>query len=412
MQTYRVDWYHRVPTHVKEILHRLQSLGRKAYIVGGAVRDLWIGMEPKDFDLVSEATPEEIEAAFPKTVGVGKQFGIMVVVTDAGSVEVARFRADGSYTDGRHPDAIEFADPAADAARRDFTVNALFYDPEAGEVIDYVDGALDLEDRLLRCVGEPARRFEEDALRMLRAVRFHNQLAGRKFRLDPSLLEAIRPLAPRLELVSRERVTQEMERVLMSMEPSVGLNDLEASALWEPVLKIPFPDGFAPELIDGILQNHLDTFETHPGLALPFAALEAHVPGFSAEKAFVLSKADKAILRGVKEFQARLSAFDQVGLGQKKRILNDPHFPIAWSVSHTVGQEELPLLAKEWREAGRLDPPVLLKPADLIRLGHKPGPGMGKALESVRDAQLDEKISTPEEAEAFVRSLPTSNPHN
>lgn len=404
MQTYRVDWYHRVPTHVKEILHRLQSLGRKAYIVGGAVRDLWIGMEPKDFDLVSEATPEEIEAAFPKTVGVGKQFGIMVVVTDGGSVEVARFRADGSYTDGRHPDAIEFADPAADAARRDFTVNALFYDPEAGEVIDYVDGVLDLEDRNIRCVGEPARRFEEDALRMLRAVRFHNQLAGRKFRLDPTLLEAIRPLASRLKLVSRERVTQEMERVLLSMEPSVGLNDLEASALWEPVLKTPFPAGFAPELIDGILQNHLDTFELHPGFALPLAALEAHVPGFSAERAFVLSKGDKATLRAVQEFKLRLGAFDQVGLGQKKRILNDPHFPITWSVYHTTGQEELPLLANEWRAAGRLDPPVLLKPADLVSLGVPKGPEIGKMLELVRDAQLDEKIQSREEAENLVRS--------
>jgi poly(A) polymerase len=411
MRTFRVDWYHRVPSHVKEILHCLHKAGHQAYIVGGAVRDLWLGVEPKDYDLVSSATPDEIEALFAKTVGVGKQFGIMVVVTNEGSVEVARFRADGAYTDGRHPTEITFADPAADAARRDFTINALFYDPIAGEVIDYVDGMADLEGRLIRCVGEPARRFEEDALRMLRAVRFHNQLAGRQFRLDPDLLASIKPLAHRISLVSRERVTQEMTRVLLSLEPSVGLNDLEAAGLWEETLRCPFPPGFAPELIDGILDNHLKHFGSLPGLVLPLAALEAYVPGFRAEAAFVLSKADKAELKAVAAFRDRLNAFDSVGLGPKKRILLDPAFPVTWSVYNTLEIEELPLLAKEWAKAGRMDATPLLKPSDLIDLGIPKGPGIGRALDALKEEQLEERIRDREDAVAFVKKRIAARPN-
>ncbi|RZA05273.1 MAG: CCA tRNA nucleotidyltransferase, partial [Proteobacteria bacterium] len=385
------------------ILQRLQSMERKAYIVGGAVRDLMLGLEPKDYDIVSEATPDEIEAAFPKTVGVGKQFGIMVIVTNEGPVEVARFRADGAYTDGRHPDEIIFADPAADAARRDFTINALFYDLEAGEVIDYVNGLQDLDGRLIRCVGEPARRFEEDALRMLRAVRFHNQLSSRKFRLDPELVAAIRPLSSRLALVSRERITQEMERVLLSLEPSVGLNDLVAANLWEETFRCPFPPAFAPELIDGIIENHLKHFGTHPGIVLPLSALEAHVPGFTAEHAFVLAKADKASLRAITAFRSRLLAFDEGGLAVKKRILMDPSFPITWSVSHTTELEELPLLKIEWEKAGRLNPPTLLKPADLVELGVPKGPEIGRTLEALRDEQLEERVLDIDAALLFVK---------
>src|SRR6218665_1336476 len=155
MRSYDVEWYHHLPSHVKEILDRLQGAGRKAFVVGGAVRDLWLGRKPKDFDIVSEATPEEIEKLFPKTLDVGRAFGIMIVVTGDGPVEVARFRADGAYTDGRHPDEIRFSDPDEDAQRRDFTINGLFYDHATGKVLDYVGGVEDLKAKRIRAVGDP-----------------------------------------------------------------------------------------------------------------------------------------------------------------------------------------------------------------------------------------------------------------
>ena len=403
MHTFGVDWYHRVPPHVKEILHRLHSAGRKAYIVGGAVRDLWLGLEPKDYDVVSEASVEEIEQLFPKTIAVGKQFGIMVVLTDGGPVEVARFRADGAYTDNRHPDEVKFADPEADARRRDFTINALFYDPSREKVIDYVGGLKDLEAKRLTCVGEASKRFEEDALRMLRAIRFHTQLGPRKFTLDPQLIGSIRPLVDRIKNVSKERITQEMERVLLAVNPSIGLKDLIQMGLWESIFQCAPPSSALPELIDELADNHIRVFGMHPGLALPLAMMEAQIPGFEAEKAFVLSKVDKTALHWIAAFRTKLAAFDEVGLGEKKRILNDPVFPIGWSVYQTVDQAELPLLAHEWNEMGRLNPAPILKPDDLIELGVARGPILGKILQQIRDAQLDEKIASREEAEAMVR---------
>ena len=159
MRTFGVDWYHHLPPHVKGILGTLHGAGHEAYLVGGAVRDLWLGLGPKDFDLASSATPEEVEQLFTRTESVGRQFGIMIVIAEEGAVEVARFRADAEYKDGRHPEAITFSSPEEDAKRRDFTLNALFYDGAKKQVIDYVGGVEDIEARLIRCVGDPRKRF-------------------------------------------------------------------------------------------------------------------------------------------------------------------------------------------------------------------------------------------------------------
>jgi len=189
MVSYDVEWYHHLPSHVKEILGRLESNGHKAYVVGGSVRDLWLGTKPKDFDLVSDASPEQIEALFPKTLDVGRSFGIMIVVCPEGPVEIARFRTDGAYTDGRHPNEVTFTNPEEDARRRDFTINALFYELGTEKVIDYVGGVDDLRAQKIRTVGEARERFAEDSLRMLRAVRFCAQLPS--FTLDPAVNAAI-----------------------------------------------------------------------------------------------------------------------------------------------------------------------------------------------------------------------------
>lgn len=197
------------------IVTRLQRTGRQALLAGGCVRDRLLGREPKDYDVATDAPPDEVLRLFPDSLAVGKAFGVVLVRTDKAVCEVATFRTDHGYSDGRHPDSVSFTDARHDAERRDFTINALFEDPVAGKVIDYVDGCTDLQQRVVRTVGDPARRFAEDRLRMLRAVRFVHSLG---FALDPATAAAIRALAPGVTAVSPERVRQELVRILLESE--------------------------------------------------------------------------------------------------------------------------------------------------------------------------------------------------
>src|SRR3989441_5861874 len=187
-----------------EIVRRLRAEGFQAYLVGGCVRDLVMGREPKDYDISTDATPEAIVRLYPESLTVGAQFGVVLVPREAGDVEVATFRSDGRYTDGRHPDQVRYSKTAEeDVRRRDFTINGLLYDPLAAPgqglaaardgVLDYVGGLADIQGRRIRTIGDPAERFSEDRLRMLRAVRFTARFG---FSLDPAALKAIRELAP------------------------------------------------------------------------------------------------------------------------------------------------------------------------------------------------------------------------
>lgn len=411
--SYDVEWYHHLPPAVKEILATLQSRGRKAFVVGGAVRDLWLGVEPNDFDLVSEATPEEIEQLFPKTIDVGRAFGIMIIVTGDGAkedqVEVARFRADGAYTDGRHPDEVKFSDPSEDARRRDFTINALFYDPVAGQVLDYVGGVEDLKAKKIRAVGDASARFQEDSLRMLRAVRFHAQLGHLGFTLDEGLLASIKPLASRLALVSKERITQEMKKVYGAVKPSVGFIDLKDSGLWPFVIS-------APEVSDTILAR-LDSLNDiyaaefgAPPTSLLFAATAAWIPGFEPEKTFLLSRETKTAVAGMRAVLKELPAFTGLGLAGKKRIVGHEFFPQAWAIAKVSGAGFGDLRAmlefrKEKEAGGLLHPTPLLNGSDLVKLGFAPGPEIKKVLEEIRLRQWNEEISGREEAERIALSF-------
>ena len=193
------------------VIYRLRQAGREAYLAGGCVRDLLLGRPARDWDVATSATPEEVLALWPDALTVGKAFGVVVVRHGAVQVETATFRAESGYADGRHPDAVTFTTAEADARRRDFTVNAMFLDPAAGEVLDMVGGRDDLDRRLIRAVGQPRDRFVEDHLRMLRAVRLAAEL---DFRLDAATADAIRDLAWRIESISGERVSAELERIL------------------------------------------------------------------------------------------------------------------------------------------------------------------------------------------------------
>src|SRR3982751_3684206 len=191
----------------KEIVRQLQQAGFSGYGVGGCFRDFLLGREPGDYDIVTSALPEDVEKLFPRTIPVGKKFGIIVVLQGEEQFQVATFRAEADYRDGRHPEQVIFGDASADARRRDFTVNGLFYYPISKELHDWVGGEADLRARVIRTIGAPEERFAEDHLRLLRAVRLAAQL---DFEIEPATMAAIQTLASKIVTISAERIRDEL----------------------------------------------------------------------------------------------------------------------------------------------------------------------------------------------------------
>jgi poly(A) polymerase len=217
----------------EEVAARLSKAGFEAVFAGGCVRDMVMGEEPKDYDIATSATPQAVQEIFPRTYAVGAQFGVVVVLHDGYQFEVATFRVDSTYSDGRHPDAVEFGDARADVMRRDFTINGMLYDPKKDKVIDYVDGQKDLKGKVIRCIGEPAERFAEDKLRMLRAVRFSARLG---FEIESATREAIGRLAPQITVVSQERIKAELEMILTCAAGVQGISEMHSLGLLRPIL--------------------------------------------------------------------------------------------------------------------------------------------------------------------------------
>lgn len=265
--------------HSLQVLRELRKAGCQAYWAGGCVRDMLLGRDPKDYDVATNATPDQVQALFPRTLDVGKAYGVIHVWADDISCEVTTFRRDLAYRDGRHPEAVEFCEAREDAQRRDFTVNGLFYDPDEDAVIDYVNGRADLERRTLRAIGTPADRFQEDYLRMLRAVRFASTLA---FGIEDQTADAIRNLAGHITMVSAERIQQELTHLLLESPRRAGrgLRQLHELGLLAPLLPEVAamvgqeqPPAYHPE---GDVFTHtlmmLDAMET-PDLRLAYSVL-------------------------------------------------------------------------------------------------------------------------------------------
>ena len=228
----------------------LRDAGHTVYLAGGAVRDQLLGNEPKDYDLATSATPSEVQALFPKSDAVGAHFGVIIVKGHGEVIEVATFRTDGSYKDGRRPESVEFSSPGEDAQRRDFTINGLFQDPITGEIIDYVGGQADLKAKVLRAIGDPQKRFEEDALRLMRAVRFA-VVTG--FEIEANTLAALKKCAPLLAKISPERIRDEFSKIMVAADRGRGLDLLADTGLARE---------FLPELYD--LQGCEQPPQWHP----------------------------------------------------------------------------------------------------------------------------------------------------
>lgn len=229
-----------------EIVRTLQSKGYQAYWAGGCVRDMLLGIKPKDFDIVTSAKPEEIEAIFEKTIPIGKKFGVILAIIDGHNFEIATFRSDSASSDGRRPDAVIFSSAEEDAQRRDFTINAMFYDPIADKIYDYVGGQKDLEEKLIRFIGEPEKRIAEDYLRLLRAIRMKNTF---QFQYHPDTYQAVKHNAEHITKISAERITDELSKMILSPHPRTAFEEMEDTG----VLQILMPEMVA---MKGVAQPH------------------------------------------------------------------------------------------------------------------------------------------------------------
>jgi poly(A) polymerase len=459
-------------TLAKKIAGRLHAAGFAAFWVGGCVRDFLLGREPQDFDLATDATPEQVEKLFRKTIPVGKKFGVVIVVENKIQFQVATFRAEAEYRDGRRPEKIIFASAEADASRRDFTVNGLFYDPVSRKIFDWVGGEKDLRAKMIRTIGKPEERFGEDHLRLLRAVRFAAQL---NFEIEAKTFAAIQTLAPKIKLISAERVRDELIKLFAPPDRNAGLLTgsnrdklklagretgapsarglvlLRGSGLLEHILPElaatidceQSPD-FHPE---GSVFNHiclmLEKLPAGASASLPWAVLlhdiakpvtaERDAAGkihFYGHEKTGAEMAEKILRRlrfpkkqteeivAVVRHHMQFKDVKQMRKATLRRLLLRETFPLELELHRLDclgsfgGLEHYDFLvgqAAELKKKPAMRPP-LLNGNDLIQLGLKPGRELGALLAEIREKQLADELKTPREAKAWARGKITSHP--
>ncbi|MFH5803839.1 CCA tRNA nucleotidyltransferase [Alienimonas sp. DA493] len=392
----------------------LSRAGHIGLLAGGCVRDRLLGKTPKDYDVATDAPPAEVRKTFGRrrTLSVGESFGVIVVLPDlkrfpgTQQVEVATFREESGYADGRRPDAVRFSTPQADAQRRDFTINGLFEDPATGEVVDYVGGQADLEAGVLRAIGDPAERMREDKLRLLRAVRFAATLG---FQLDPATADAVRAMAAELPVVSGERIGAEMRRVLAHPNRAVGVRLLGEVDLLVPVApEVAALTAAGRDRTVAVLNELGDEPVPFPlGLAALLIDVGA-VRGTAAR--WRLSNDETQRTRDLLADVAALDEFAALPTHRKKRLLAREHaadlIALVAAVRRADGRptEDADAAAAYLRSHGpeELAPAPLLTGADLIAAGKTPGPEFKALLDRAYDAQLDGEVRTKEDALTFV----------
>lgn len=396
------------------VLKTLRKAGYIAYWAGGCVRDQLLGRVPRDYDVATDARPEQIQQIFgrKRTFLVGAAFGVATVVgpPGAGQVEVTTFRSDATYSDGRHPDAVVFSTPQADALRRDFTINGLFYDPLEDRVLDFVGGIADLQAKIIRAIGDPRQRFEEDKLRMLRAIRFVAEL---EFGLDPATYQAIREMAPGLAQVSQERILMELERLLTAPGRVEGVRLLRSSGLLRVILPELEPHDPPQEELWETNCRVLHALR-EPGFPVAFAALCRRRIAVGQVSRICrrlrMSNQQRDEIVWLLQHDGVLQDADRKPWSQVQPILISPWIEDLLKLSEAeavVYQRDTRGL--EWcRERLRwpseqLNPPPLVRGDDLIALGIPRGPAYSQLLQKARTAQLDGVFMTREEALAWLQ---------
>lgn len=425
----------------RKVAARLREAGQIAYFAGGCVRDMVRGIAPKDYDIATDARPEVVQKLFSRTYAVGAHFGVIVVLEGDVQFEVATFRSDEAYIDGRHPTAIHFSSPEEDAKRRDFTINGMFYDPVAEEVIDFVGGRADIAAKLVRAIGDPRQRFAEDRLRMLRAVRFATVL---DYQIDRQTWEALVTDAASITEISAERIRDELVRIFLSPNRGRGWDLLDASGLMRAILPeieamkgCEQPEQFHPE---GDVFKHtrlmLNFLPKTVSPSLVFAVLFHDVAKprtatvdktgrirFSGHDRLGAEMTEE-IMRRLRFSGAEIDATVEMvrqhmvfkdtpnmRVAKLKRFMARPTFKeelelhrVDCEGSHRMLDNYEFLLRKREEFANEpIIPPPLVSGDDLIGLGLKPGPTFGEILEAVETRQLEGTLGTREQALEWVK---------
>ncbi|MHC4460857.1 MAG: CCA tRNA nucleotidyltransferase [Planctomycetota bacterium] len=390
-----------------KIIKRLGRDGFQALLAGGCVRDMLLGRRAHDFDVATDAAPGDVIRIFKRTLKVGAKFGVVIVLLENRQVQVATFRTEAGYINGRHPGRVKFAGAAEDAGRRDFTINGMFYDPLTREIIDYVNGQADLEKQIVRTIGKPTERFGEDYLRMLRAVRFSTQLG---FAIERRTCSAIRSSAKNITKISGERIAVELEGVLVNPSRSAGAAMLVKSGLAEAI----FP-GFSVERAEFAVKV-LGELRKKVDFALALASLFAGCQTeFALEKCRIL-KLSRSQNKHIKFLLANRGKLliGGMSLAELKKILAKAYFWDLYELQRAIekarpdGKKGIAALNRLWRRIKALGdvelrPKPLLNGHDLIRLGAVPGPGLGQLAEEMYVAQLEGKLQTAEQGRQWVK---------
>jgi poly(A) polymerase len=426
------------------ICERLLQRPYQALLVGGCVRDLLLGRDPVDYDVATDATPEQVMQLFPGSIAVGAEFGVVVVPSDGLKVEVATFRSDVGYSDGRHPDCVVYSTtPKEDVQRRDFTINGLLMRHDSGEVLDYVGGQADLKAGVIRAIGEPERRFKEDKLRLMRAVRFAARFG---FQIEPATFTAIRQHAAEVTSVSAERLRDELTKLLTEGAARRGFELLDQTGLLATVLpeiaamkgveQPPqfhpegdvwihtlmmlerLPVGCSPTLAWGVLLHDVGKPATFKPASVTGDRIrfDGHVEvgvrmGEEICRRFRFSNEESIQIVALIANHMRFKDVDQMRASTLKRFLRLPRFEEHLELHHLdclashgrldAYQSARRVLAET--PAEQIRPPRLLRGDNLKEMGYSPGPIFSEILNEVEDAQLEGQIGTTEEAKEYVR---------
>lgn len=435
-----------------DVLRRIRARGFEAYFVGGCVRDMHVpGTVCKIYDIATSARPDEVARMFSRVIPVGKQFGVVLVVLDGHPVDVATFRTDMEYRDGRKPTGVRFSSAREDVQRRDFTVNGLLYDPFKKETIDYVGGEADIAAKLIKAIGDPAQRFAEDRLRLLRAVRFASTLG---FSIEPATLAALREHAPEIRVVSKERAREELAKILLGPRAGAGLRLLDETGLLRVLLPevhamkgVRQPPQFHPE--GDVFEHTVRMFDMKDALEAEGALEARDVPGaeetwdavaafavllHDAGKPSTFSVRDRIHFDGHAAVGARIARevchrlrfpareremvaacvrnhmvfldVHRMRESTLKRLMRRPTFSRELTLhrldclASDGNPEAYDTLRRKRKEFGQetISPRPLLTGHDLIRSGWSEGPAIGRALAALEEQQLGSRISTREEA--------------
>lgn len=388
-----------------EVVSQLRQAGHDAFLVGGAIRDTLMGRIPGDCDITTSALPEEVIELFPRTAPVGIQFGTVMVLKNGHHFEVTTFRADGRYEDGRRPTSVAFSEHVTDdLERRDLTINGLIYAPETQEVLDYTGGIADIHDGIIRTIGSPQERFQEDRLRTLRAVRFAARLS---FQLAPQTFAAIRALAPRIRDVSVERIQQELLKIITCEFPARGVLLLEETGLLAQIVpELPRPTKAVHRML------HYES-QRKPNKHLALALLLADLTPPLAEqvtRSLCFPNEYATRVHTLLEQRHQIKDYAKKSIADRKRFLRQPYIQDIFRLGVILQDtDEIPTEAleqaiqeeKEWSQE-ELNPAALLNGHDLRARGYPPGPSYKEILLHLENEQLHGIILTREQAEEWL----------